>query len=127
MRVPKLATGLCVALATAVPTNAQTPIDGAPELRVLTYDSFVSDWGPGPVVEAAFEATCGCDLVFESAGDGAAMLARLMLTGARTEADIVLGLDTNLTAAAAASLLLGLLVLVLCLSMPSTMAMAVLT
>ena len=103
MRVPKLATGLCVALATAVPANAQTPIDGAPELRVLTYDSFVSDWGPGPVVEAAFEATCGCDLVFESAGDGAAMLARLMLTGARTEADIVLGLDTNLTAAAAAS------------------------
>jgi thiamine transport system substrate-binding protein len=74
-----------------------------PELRVLTYDSFVSDWGPGPAVEAAFEATCGCDLVFESAGDGAAMLARLMLTGARTEADVVLGLDTNLTAAAAAS------------------------
>jgi len=98
MRVPKLATGLCVAMATAVPAYAQTP-----QLRVLTYDSFVSDWGPGPAIEAAFEATCACDLVFESAGDGAAMLARLMLTGARTEADVVLGLDTNLTAAAAAS------------------------
>ncbi len=72
-----------------------------PELTVYTYDSFVSDWGPGPAVEAAFEETCGCDLVFVGAGDGAALLARVKLEGARSEADIVLGLDTNLTAAAA--------------------------
>jgi len=72
-----------------------------PELTVYTYDSFVSDWGPGPAVEAAFEETCGCDLKFVGAGDGAALLARLKLEGARSEADIVLGLDTNLTAAAA--------------------------
>ncbi|MCW1930863.1 thiamine ABC transporter substrate binding subunit [Pararhodobacter zhoushanensis] len=76
--------------------NAQTP-----QLRVLTYDSFIADWGPGPQIEAAFEATCGCDLVFEAAGDAAAMLARLMLEGARSDTDVVLGLDTNLTAAAA--------------------------
>ncbi len=97
MQNPTLATGLLAvfALATPIVATAQTP-----ELRVLTYDSFIAEWGPGPAVEAAFEATCGCDLVFESAGDGAAMLARLMLTGARTEADVVLGLDTNLTAAA---------------------------
>lgn len=72
-----------------------------PELTVYTYDSFVSDWGPGPAVEAAFEETCGCDLKFVGAGDGAALLARLKLEGARSDADIVLGLDTNLTAAAA--------------------------
>jgi len=72
-----------------------------PQLTVYTYDSFVSDWGPGPAVEAAFEETCGCDLVFVGAGDGAALLARIKLEGARSEADIVLGLDTNLTAAAA--------------------------
>jgi len=110
MRSPRFATGMCVATAlvtvfvTTLSTalHAQTP-DQPPELRVLTYDSFVSDWGPGPAIEQAFEATCGCDLVFTSAGDGAAMLARLMLTGARSEADVVLGLDTNLTAAASAS------------------------
>jgi thiamine transport system substrate-binding protein len=68
-----------------------------PELVIYTYDSFVSDWGPGPAVEAAFEETCGCDLKFVGAGDGAALLARIKLEGARTEADIVLGLDTNLT------------------------------
>ncbi|MCE8006962.1 thiamine ABC transporter substrate binding subunit [Aestuariivita sp.] len=72
-----------------------------PELTVYTYDSFVADWGPGPAIEAAFEETCGCDLKLVAAGDGAALLARIRLEGARSEADIVLGLDTNLTAAAA--------------------------
>jgi thiamine transport system substrate-binding protein len=72
-----------------------------PELVVYTYDSFVSDWGPGPQVEEAFEAVCACDLKFVAAGDGAALLSRLRLEGARAQADIVLGLDTNLTAAAA--------------------------
>ncbi|MDR9426620.1 MAG: thiamine ABC transporter substrate binding subunit [Salibaculum sp.] len=69
-------------------------------LTVYTYESFVTEWGPGPVIEEAFEATCDCDLQFEAAGDGAALLSRLQLEGPRTEADIVLGLDTNLTAAA---------------------------
>jgi thiamine transport system substrate-binding protein len=72
-----------------------------PELTVYTYDSFVSDWGPGPAVEKAFEEVCGCDLKLVGAGDGAALLARVKLEGARSDADIVLGLDTNLTAAAA--------------------------
>ena len=74
---------------------AETPV-----LQVMTYDSFVTEWGPGPAVEAAFEAECACDLQFVGAGDGAALLARLQLEGPRTEADVVLGLDTNLTAAA---------------------------
>ncbi|WP_342077223.1 thiamine ABC transporter substrate binding subunit [Yoonia sp. SS1-5] len=74
---------------------AETPV-----LQVYTYDSFTTEWGPGPAVEAAFEETCACDLQFVNAGDGAALLARLQLEGPRTEADIVLGLDTNLTAAA---------------------------
>jgi thiamine transport system substrate-binding protein len=77
---------------------AETPV-----LTVYTYDSFVTEWGPGPAVEAAFEATCGCDLRLVPAGDGAALLARLRLEGERTDADIVLGLDTNLTAAATAT------------------------
>lgn len=84
----------------AVICLAQAAIADTPTLTVYTYDSFVSDWGPGPQIEKAFEDTCGCDLKFVGAGDGAALLARLKLEGARTEADIVLGLDTNLTAAA---------------------------
>ncbi|WP_368185405.1 thiamine ABC transporter substrate binding subunit [Aestuariibius sp. HNIBRBA575] len=71
-----------------------------PVLTVYTYDSFVSDWGPGPAIEAAFEAECACDLQFVGAGDGAALLARVQLEGDNTDADVVLGIDTNLTAAA---------------------------
>jgi len=85
--------GLCIA---ATAAHAQTP-----ELTIYTYDSFVTEWGPGPAIEAAFEEVCACDLVFSGHGDGAALLSRLRLEGARTDADIVLGLDTNLTAAAA--------------------------
>jgi thiamine transport system substrate-binding protein len=72
-----------------------------PELTIYTYDSFVTEWGPGPAIETAFEEVCGCDLVFSGHGDGAALLSRLRLEGERTDADIVLGLDTNLTHAAA--------------------------
>jgi len=79
----------------ATSATAETPV-----LQVMTYDSFVTEWGPGPAIEAAFEAECACDLQFVGTGDGAALLARLQLEGPRTEADIVLGLDTNLTAAA---------------------------
>lgn len=87
--------GLCM---TATVATAETPV-----LTVLTYDSFTSDWGPGPAVEAAFEETCGCDLQFVAAGDGAALLAQLQLEGPRTDADVILGIDTNLTAAARAT------------------------
>ncbi|AMY71465.1 thiamine ABC transporter substrate binding subunit [Frigidibacter mobilis] len=86
-----------VAAPVALPAAAQD----LPVLTVYTYDSFITEWGPGPQVEAAFEAICGCDLRFVAAGDGAELLSRLRLEGAATEADIVLGLDTNLTAAAA--------------------------
>jgi thiamine transport system substrate-binding protein len=95
MKTKLLAAGLAFL---AVPAMAEVPV-----LTVLTYDSFASEWGPGPAIEAAFEATCACDLRFVAAGDGAALLARVQLEGAASEADVVLGLDTNLTAAAAAT------------------------
>ncbi len=82
---------------------ATTALAQTPTLNVLTYDSFTSEWGPGPAIEAAFEAECACDLVVTGAGDGAALLARLQLEGAGTDVDVVLGLDTNLTAAARAT------------------------
>ena len=69
-------------------------------LTVYTYESFTAEWGPGPQVEKAFEAECGCDLKFVSTADGVALLNRLRLEGDRTDADVVLGLDTNLTAEA---------------------------
>ena len=64
-----------------------------PVLTVYAPDYFVSEWGPGPSIEEAFEKTCECDLKF-SGGD---LLPRLILEGSSTEADIVIGLNTDVT------------------------------
>jgi thiamine transport system substrate-binding protein len=66
-------------------------------LTVYTYDSFVAEWGPGPKVKEAFEKTCDCTIEWVAPGDAVAMLNRLKLEGKNTKADVVLGLDTNLT------------------------------
>ena len=84
--------GLAALAALAAPAAAQE----RPVLTVYSYDSFVTDFGPGAAIEAAFEPVCGCDLRLVGAGDGAALLARLRLEGERTEADVVMGFDTDL-------------------------------
>ncbi len=89
---------LALALLSAGPALAETPV-----LTVYTYDSFATDYGPGPAIETGFEATCGCDLRFVTAGDGAALLSRLRLEGARSKADVVVGLDSNQVADARAT------------------------
>jgi thiamine transport system substrate-binding protein len=99
MRLPML-----FALATLI----STPAFAADKLTVYTYESFTAEWGPGPKVEAAFEAQCKCDLEFVSVADGVAILNRMKLEGDRSIADIVLGLDTNLTAEAKATGLFAL-------------------
>ncbi|MFT4792001.1 MAG: thiamine transport system substrate-binding protein [Paracoccaceae bacterium] len=95
MKIAPIAAALALTL--ALPAMAQDK----PVLTVYAYDSFVSDWGPGPAIETAYEAQCACDLVLIGAGDGAALLGRLKLEGALTTADIVIGLDTSLSANAA--------------------------
>ena len=64
-----------------------------PVLKIYAPDYFVSEWGPGPSIEEAFEKNCACDLKF-SAGD---LIPRLILEGSSTEADIVIGLNTDVT------------------------------
>lgn len=71
-----------------------------PVLTVYTYDSFSSDWGPGPAIKKAFETECGCELKYVALADGVALLNRLRMEGKNSKADIVLGLDNNLLDAA---------------------------
>ncbi|MEH6825337.1 MAG: thiamine ABC transporter substrate binding subunit [Motiliproteus sp.] len=68
----------------------------AADLTVYTYDSFVSEWGPGPQLEKAFEARCGCDLEFIAVEDGVSILNRLRIEKERTKADVILGIDDAL-------------------------------
>lgn len=71
-----------------------------PTLTVYTYDSFSADWGPGPAIKKAFEASCGCELKYVALEDGVSLLNRLRMEGKNSKADVVLGLDNNLLDAA---------------------------
>lgn len=94
----------CALLAAVIATSITAPASAdSPTLTIYTYSSFVSEWGPGPALQPLFEAQCGCAINWVSLEDGAALLSRLKLEGEQTEADIVLGLDTNLTAETAAT------------------------
>ncbi|GGK78299.1 thiamine ABC transporter substrate binding subunit [Amphritea balenae] len=68
----------------------------AADLTIYTYDSFVSEWGPGPQLEKAFEAQCQCDLEYIAVEDGVSILNRLRIEKDRTKADVILGIDDAL-------------------------------
>ena len=70
--------------------------DTTSTLTIYAPDYFVSEWGPGPKIEEAFEKKCKCDLKFVS-GDP---LSKLMLEGKSTNADILIGLSSDQVAKA---------------------------
>lgn len=90
-----LLTSAIALAALAVPTMAVLA-DDKPVLTIYTYESFTSEWGPGPAVEAAFEEGCNCDLQFVALDSSIGILGRVQLEGTSSKADLVLGLDTNL-------------------------------
>ena len=87
MKITTLAAGIALALLPAA-TLADTP-----KLTVYAPDYFGSEWGPGPAIESAFEATCACDLEYVT-GD---VLPRLLLEGERSPADVAIGLYSDVT------------------------------
>ena len=85
--------GAAVALALAAsPAAAEKP-----ELTIYTYESFASEWGPGPQIKAEFEKTCECAVTFVGLDTSLGVLGRIRLEGAGSKADIALGLDTGYT------------------------------
>ena len=68
----------------------------AEKLTIYTYDSFVSEWGPGPIIEKIFEEKHNADIEFVAVDSAATLLNKVILEGDTTKADIVLGLDMNL-------------------------------
>lgn len=67
-----------------------------PTLTVYSYNSFMSQWGPGEAIKKGFEAQCNCQLEVVTLGDGVSVLNRIRLEGDKTNADVILGLDNNL-------------------------------
>ena len=68
----------------------------ADKLTIYTYDSFVSEWGPGPIIEKIFEEKYNTDIDFVAVDSAATLLNKVILEGDTSKADIVLGLDMNL-------------------------------
>lgn len=79
-------------------TTLADEVTTKPSLTVYTYDSFTSDWGPGPKIKEEFEKECNCDLNFVGLTDAVEILSRIQFEGKETKADLVLGLDDNLIA-----------------------------
>ncbi len=72
----------------------------AQTLNVYTYDSFASDWGPGPKIKENFEKLCDCEVNFVALDSSVGILSRVQLEGKSSSADVLLGLDLNLMEAA---------------------------
>jgi thiamine transport system substrate-binding protein len=99
----KLRNLAAVAAASLLAGSAFASAQDRPILTVYTYSSFSGEFGPGGAIKQSFEAECACTLRWVETEDAGTLLARLQLEGDTTEADIVLGLDTNLIAAARAT------------------------
>ena len=65
-------------------------------LTIYTYDSFITEWGPGPAIKENFEKKCDCEINFIGLDSSIGILGRLQIEGKTSKADIVLGLDTCL-------------------------------
>jgi len=69
----------------------KTPADN--NIVIWTYDSFNSEWGPGPDVSKAFEEKTGVKIDWVCLGDAGLTLSRLLMEGENSGADIILGVD----------------------------------
>ena len=65
------------------------------DLVIWTYDSFNSEWGPGPEVSRVFEEKTGVKITWVSHGDAGSIVSRLIQEGKNSDADIILGFDQN--------------------------------
>ncbi len=75
-------------------------MESNPELVVYAYDSFASEWGPGPQVVELFEENHGITVHIKSVGDAGQVLQRLILEKDDPRADLAIGIDNNLIARA---------------------------
>ena len=70
--------------------------DPALNLVIWTYDSFISEWGPGPEVRRVFEEKTGIRITWVGHRGAGSIVSRLLMEGENAGADIVLGIDQNL-------------------------------
>jgi thiamine transport system substrate-binding protein len=70
--------------------------ESKPTLTIYTYDSFAASWGPAPKIKEAFEKENNCTIKFVPSSSAIGSLRKIQMEGAKTKADILLGLDTSI-------------------------------
>ncbi|OHD76256.1 MAG: thiamine ABC transporter substrate-binding protein [Spirochaetes bacterium RIFOXYC1_FULL_54_7] len=83
-------------LLTAISCSPKDKVDGNKVLVIYAYDSFVSQWGPGPVVIPLFEEATGIKVELIGAGDTGQVLARVIDEKKAPKTDIIIGIDNHL-------------------------------
>lgn len=84
----------------------ETTENGKQTLTVYAYDSFVSEWGPGPLIIPKFEEKTGISVNLISAGNGGELLNRLEFERHNPKADVIIGISHELLHETLASQLL---------------------
>lgn len=86
---------LCLGIAAALSVSCSKQ-EKSEILTVYAYDSFVSEWGPGPILEKMFAEETGIKVKIVSAGDAGQAFARVLMEEKSPKADLLIGLDSNL-------------------------------
>jgi thiamine transport system substrate-binding protein len=68
-----------------------TQIIAKETLVIGTYDSFSSEWGPGPEIELLFEKNCNCDVQFIATNQAGSLNSDIFKKGK----DLLLGIEVN--------------------------------
>jgi thiamine transport system substrate-binding protein len=66
------------------------------EITVYAYDSFTSEWGPGPLVVTGFQEKTGIKVNLISAGSGGELLQKVLLERNNPKADVVVGFSNEI-------------------------------
>lgn len=77
-------------------SNESKKIVSTNELTIYAYDSFTSEWGPGPQIVPLFEEKYGIKVNLIDFGDAGSVLTKVISEKDNPVADIIIGIDNNL-------------------------------
>lgn len=67
-------------------------------VNIYCYDSFASEWGPGPALAEKFTEATGIEVNLNAPGDAVTVLSKVIMEKENPAADLLIGPDNNLLA-----------------------------
>ncbi len=67
-------------------------------LNIYCYDSFASEWGPGPALAEAFNKATGIQVNLMAPGDAVTLVSKVIMEKEAPAGDLLIGPDNNLLA-----------------------------